>query len=253
MRLAAIYNIWDGTELLEASMRSIISDVDVFILMYQDVSNFGEARSPFYQIKTICDKLSPEYPHARFLAAKFEPKGRTGTKNETAKRNLGLDYARSSVYCCDHFLFMDCDEMYMDFEAAKQQYIRSGAEGSVCEMYTYFKKPTLRFENVDNYFVPFIHKLKPDTVAGCKSYPFYADPTRRVNCTDVELIHEKMHHFSWIRNNIEMKVRNSSARVNIQKSQLLNDYNNPEVCEGFYVRDYHQKLIEVPNYFNIEI
>ena len=39
-----------------------------------------------------------------------------------------LDIARDMG--CTHFLFMDCDEYWHDFAAAKQQYIQSGAEGS---------------------------------------------------------------------------------------------------------------------------
>jgi hypothetical protein len=62
-----------------------------------------------------------------------------------------------------------------------------------------------------------------------------------------------MHHFSYVRKNIERKINNSSARANILKSKLLEDYNNPEVGPGFYVQDFKQRLIEVPNYFNINI
>lgn len=252
MKLAAIYNVWDGTELLHHSIRSIMNNVDVIIIIYQSISNFGEDHG--YESKRGIHhailKLHPVSP--KWIEIYYSPNiPMGGPYNEKSKRNMGLEIARNEN--CSHFLFLDCDEIYQDFGKAKQQYIDSAAEGSVCQMYTYFKRPTLRLKDVDNYYVPFIHKLNYDTVAGMQNYPFYCDPTRRVNCQDVILIDEKMHHFSWVRQDIEMKVRNSSAKVNIEKSQLLADYNNPACGPGYFVKDYQQELIEVENLFNINI
>jgi hypothetical protein len=41
MKLAAIYNAWDGVELLKGSMNCLKDGVDIFIVIYQDVSNYG--------------------------------------------------------------------------------------------------------------------------------------------------------------------------------------------------------------------
>ncbi len=241
-KLACVYNVWDACELLPYSLLSIRDHVDEIIFVYQNVSNFGEEKDTFAELAwaTLGIKCS---------LVLFEPIEHAGAKNETIKRNLGLTKARELN--CTHFFFIDADEIWADFAAAKHQYLLSGAEGSVAEMYTYFRHPTLRLENVDNYFVPFIHKLRPDTVAGLRAYPFYVDPTRRVNCTDVALINERMHHFSWVRRDIAMKIRNSSAKVNIEKSQLRADYDNAH--EGMFLKDYGQSLIEVRNRFNIQI
>ncbi len=46
MKLAAIYNVWDGVELLKHSIASIKQDVDLIIIVYQDISNFGEEFNP---------------------------------------------------------------------------------------------------------------------------------------------------------------------------------------------------------------
>lgn len=243
MKLAAIYNVWDGVELLRGSMNCIKDHVDVFVIVYQDVSNKGEKYDPLEEVD-----LSG-LNNIRII--KYDPiLEANGTYNERRKRNLGLDIAREEK--CTHFLHMDCDEYYEDFWKAKRDFRHSGAKGSVCELLTYFKLPTYRFENVDNYFVPFIHQLRNDTFAGQFSiYPFYVDPTRNINEKDVVKLESKMHHFSWVRKNIERKVRNSSA--NLGNSQLLQNYNSPELKPGYYVNDYHQKLIEVPNLFNIQI
>jgi len=42
MKLAAIYNVWDGLELLPHSLRSIRSQVDCIIVVWQGRSNWGE-------------------------------------------------------------------------------------------------------------------------------------------------------------------------------------------------------------------
>ncbi len=245
MKLVAIYNSFaDSTELLPYSLDCIRGSVDGIIIVYQDVSNFGE-EIPY-------PKLSQEFCTALNLTyIKYTPDlTQNGTWNETKKRNIGLNAAKDSKF--SDFLFLDNDEMYEDFTKAKKQYIDSGSNGSVCQIYTYFKLPTLRFENIDNYFVPFIHKLQPNTKAGNQGYPFHVDPTRNVNESNVILIQEKMHHFSYVRKNIEIKLNNSSAKKNIEKSNIFKDYLNAK--EGYYVHDFfQQKLILVPNRFNIEI
>ena len=62
-----------------------------------------------------------------------------------------------------------------------------------------------------------------------------------------------MWHYSWVRKDILLKVRNSSAQVNIGNSNRLHDYRNPDCKEGYYVKDFQQKLIKVENTFNINI
>jgi len=242
MKLAAIYNVWDGVELLHGSMRSVACGVDLFIIVWQDVSNHGEVFSPLAGLDLF------EFP-VEFL--QFEPEAVEPWQNETNKRNAGLALARK--HGCTHFLHMDCDEYYNDFGKVKEEYIGTGSAGSVCQMYTYFKRPTLRFENHDNYFVPFIHEIKPHTIAGGRAYPFRVDPTRRINEEDVVQLKSMMHHFSWVRNDIERKARNSTARKNIMKSSLLNDYHSAHTRAGSYIQDYKQVLVKVPNLFKIEV
>ncbi len=243
MKIAAIYNVFDGVELLRGSMMCLKDDVDIFIIVYQQVSNYGELYYPL-----------PDMDLAGFnyLLVKYNTVALGGSLNEKSKRNIGIDYARQQG--CTHFMHVDCDEYYEDFHSAVGEYLeRNENGGSVCKMFTYFKEPTLRFENPDNYYVPFIHKLKPNTIAGVREYPFYADPTRRINEENVIEMSIKMHHFSWVRKDIGLKVRNSSAKSNIERSQLLLDYHSPEVKSGFYSSDFRQKLIEVDNKFNIKL
>ncbi len=251
MKLAAIYNVWDGVELLEGSIDCIAKDVDVIIIVWQRVSNFGGFFDPFPAIEKIVSK----YPTKAFGLSKYIPEqNKGGAYNEKKKRNIGLDLAKFSG--CTHFLHLDCDEYYEDFAAAKKQYIDSQIPGSVCKIITYFNKPTYQLDGLDNYYVPFIHELKADTVAGERNYPFYVDPTRRINEKYVICLATVMHHFSYVRENIMRKVNNSSAKANIERMDLMADYFIVEEManpEGYFVKDFDKKIKIVENKFNISV
>ena len=226
-------------------MNCLEDDADLFIIIWQDVSNFGEKYHDFY-FSNFSNFKKPIYDF------KYEPNlNISGAENETNKRNKGLEIAK--YHNCSHFLHIDCDEYYENFRGSKQKFLNSGAKGSVCKILTYFKKPTLRLENEDNYYVPFIHELKTGTIAGNQDYPFYVDPTRKINESNIFLLDVYMHHFSWIRKDIERKVRNSSAKANIERSNLLKDYYSNDTKAGTFLVDYDQKLIDVENIFGIEI
>jgi hypothetical protein len=238
MKLAAIYNVWDGEELLEGSMTCLKYQVDVFIIVYQNISNYGEYHDPIHKVNLSGFK--------NIVIHQYHPDvDKGGFFNEKSKRNIGIDIARKQG--CTHFLHLDVDEYYDDFAFAKTAYVRSGQAGSVCKIHSYFKSPTLRFERPDNYYVPFIHQLKPDTIAGddrC-GYPFYVDPTRVINEKEVIVLPIYMDHYSWVRKDINRKARNSSAKKNIEKSTLLQEYNS-DLREGSYA-DGGRRLIQVEN------
>jgi len=241
-KLATIYNVFDGIELLIPSMNSVKSRTDLFIIVWQRKSNFGE------DIGFNLPEHITGFPE-NTIFIEYKPNEIGGAINESAKRNAGIEVAKQNN--CTHFLMMDCDEFYQTFDYAFDEYIQSGADGSVAKIITYFQKPTLRLKQFDNYYVPFIHRLHPQTKTGAKNYPFYVDPTRRVNTQNVMLITDSMHHFSYVRKDINIKIRNSSARKNILKSKLLEDYLNPNIGPGYFVKDFHQILIEVDDHFKL--
>lgn len=249
MKLAAIYNVFDGVELLEGSMNCIKYHVDTFIIVYQDVSNFGESYNPLLEMEFL-----KKFNHTLI---KYNPVAisgpHVGTENETAKRNVGIEEVKKQ--CCTHFLQLDCDEYYSReaFADAKEFYRYGKFKGSVCKMYNYFKEPTLRFDSLEDYYVPFIHELNQDTVTGINEYPFYCDKTRQVNEKDVVLLPLTMHHFSWVRKDINRKCSNSSAKHTFQSGTLLRDYHSDLIKEGFFVRDAGKTLVRVENTFNIHI
>lgn len=253
MKLAAIYNVFDGEELLPASIACIIDHVDMIVIVWQDVSNFGEHHNSVMQLWTPEEFAGHGWDKIYLMKYSPDPK-LGGTSNEVIKRNQGMRLAFHKG--CTHFLNMDCDEFYQDFGLSKDMYLNAGHAGSVCKLETYFKKPTLKLDKPEDYFVPFIHELKADTVVGDMSwwfpkYPFYVDPTRHVNTTNVVELPIFMHHFSWVRKDIGRKIRNSSARANILNGTLHKDHDCADVMPGFFVRDYNRKLVEAPDLFNL--
>jgi len=244
MVLGAVINAWDGCELLRGAMTCLKGHVDHYIIVYQTRSNFGEEYNPIHDIQAAIEGFD-NVKLVEYTPVMYKREN-TGRRNEKAKRNLGIDWARKLG--CSHFLALDVDEYYEDFGAAKQAYIDSNHHGSVVKMWTYFKKPTWRLEEPEQYYVPFIHRLTHNTMVG-PEYPFYVDRTRRVNQMDVVLLEGiMMHHFSWVRSDIGRKCRNSSAKTLMQ---WMPEYEAAEV--GKRLKMYDQRLIEVPNLFNINL
>ena len=243
MLLSAYINAWDGIELLRGCIKCLQPHVDKILIVWQKKSNYGEEYNPIEDIHKAIEGIENihlvEY-HPNVIRREW-----TGFSNERAKRGQAIASLRKIG--CTHFLAVDVDEYYEDFGQAKQQFIDSGHHGSVVKMWTYFKRPTWRLEKSENYYVPFIHTMTPKTQVG-PEYPFYVDRTRRINQMDVVELPTMMHHFSWVRQNIERKIRNSSAK---NLSLHLGEYN--ELDRPKHLRMYDQRLIEVPNIFNIDL
>ena len=61
MKLAAIYSVYNGLELLENAMFQIKNEVDQFIIVYQEVSNYGETDyTVIKKVTEIAEKFNAE-------------------------------------------------------------------------------------------------------------------------------------------------------------------------------------------------
>lgn len=247
MKLCAIYNVWDDWDLLSISIENIFQLVDGVIVVYSRKSNYGELSDPPYNLAFPGNvELFQEEPvHAHALHA------------ETGKRNYGLSLARKQGYT--HFIMLDADEFYepKQFWNARQHVEQTGISGLVVESYVYFKSPTLTIGK-DITLVPHIHKLTPNIKHEFnKHYPFAwegkqirIDPTRSLNINSgVEMFDCPMHHYSWVRKDYQKKIRNSTARANLQRSTILQDLVNAK--EGYFCEFYQKRLIRVSNRFGI--
>lgn len=244
MRLAAVFHCWGDWDLLYHSVENMRPLVDGVIIIASEKSNYGEVSPiPFWGRDEVYQR-EPQFTHPM--------------NSETEKRNYGLNIAREHGYT--HFINCDADEMYnpIDFHREKHRFIDNpDLAGLVCATQVYFKSPTLTI-GLDTTLVPFIHKITPDLKHEFnKRYPYAwrgheikIDPTRSLNINSgVEWSDIVMHHMSYIRADLKKKIRNSTARANIEKSTLIDDYKNAK--EGAYCEFYKKTLHSVPNHFNL--
>lgn len=252
MRLVGIWNVFDGLELLKGSIEQIRPHLDGVVVVSQTFSNYGEQDTQVYPFieSLVKEGLVDSHLH-------YDPDVRPGISprwNEQAKRQLGIDYAKQEGYT--HFVGLDCDEYYDtdEFGDAKAYIEDSGDEASAVRIQTYYKRPTLMLERIEDYMVPFIHKLEDRTVTGVKNYPARVDPTRGISFKgSLVKMHPGtiiMHHYSWVRKDIEKKIRNSTARRNIDTANVRKDYEN--AAPGYFVSGYGMRLVETHNKFGID-
>ena len=228
MKLGISYNIFDGEELLEGSIRQIIDHVDYISVVYQIISNHGNPCS-----KSLIDTLY-------FLKKEnlvntiicYNPLKCEPMVNEINKRNIGLELSKK--YKCTYHLNIDCDEYYIskEFAQAKKIVANNNYDSTACKMINYFKSWEYQIDYNIDCNVPFIHKTNGKYEFGIN--PLYADPTRQINITS-NIYHFtrdviQMHHGSYIRNNIRRKIENSSAKdkVSVNIDKLINSHNNVE-------------------------
>lgn len=250
MKIAAIISSWADTRcLLPFCIENIRPVVDSVIVIYSEYSNHFNHNDAITEL--VFSKLPCQW-------VKVEPeRGRSPHDNETRKRNFGLSLAKEQG--CTHFIILDADEFYIqeEFEQDKQRMVRENLNGLVSKIKTYVKSPCLQVD--DHTLVPSIQKLHRNTMIGnWKQYPFtvdseghtHIDPTRRINTTfGVEMSSFYMHHFSYVRDNIDLKIDNSSA--NLRRSREVIYQEMIDAKPGYKSKLYHRELKECPNYFNL--
>lgn len=252
MRIVALYVVWDGVELLKHSIRIMRPVVDDIMIVFSNTSNYGEFKDTFEEIRQAGVGTVTLY--------NFEPiKGLNPSDNERMKRNFILNEAKKAGFT--HFIMLDCDEFYERDKFLNEWarfHINPDLKGMVASTEVYFKSPTLS-AGKDRTLVPFIHKITSDLAfVWNKQYPFAwidreirIDPTRQMNITEGVIwtagIH--MHHMSWVRKDIKMKIRNSTARANIMKSDVVQEYILADV--DYFCKFYGNSLVRALVDFNI--
>lgn len=232
MKLGASYNVFDGEELLEGSLKQIKNCVDYISVVYQQKSNYGD-----FCTKTLLETLNNLKEKGLIDdLVEYIPSVTYGPHyNELEKRNIGLEYSKKNN--CTHHISMDTDEYYLteEFIRLKEKIIEGDYDSSYCQMKTYYKSWEYVITPPEEYFVPLIYKIKVNTnyQLGCQS-PVLVDPTRRMANIQNPLILKRddleMHHGSYIRNDIRKKLINSSALVNFSNEvdKLITHYQNWE-------------------------
>ncbi|HEY3404036.1 MAG TPA: hypothetical protein VGK59_11650 [Ohtaekwangia sp.] len=253
MRLCAIYNVWSDYDLLIHSVNNVHPLVDGVLIICSENSNYGEycKQYPYWE--------EDVFYNTNVRTFGFEPESYLKPiQNETNKRNFGLDIARQQGYT--HFIMMDADEFYdpAEFRKAKERFhVEKDLKGLVVESQVYFGSPELTIGN-DTTLVPFIHELTPTIKHEFnRKYPFAwidgkirIDPTRSLNIdSGIKMADCLMHHYSWVRKDYSKKIRNSTARANLERSTIMQDLLHAK--EGYYCEFYQKHLVRVPNRFGI--
>lgn len=212
MKLGAAYNIFDGIELLSASINSIRDNTDFICCVYQRISNSGNK---------ICEtKLTTTLNEtSKFVDVWHEYLPNlsiSGYQNEVIKRNIGCTICQE--HGCTHVLTMDVDEFYINEEIRKAKEIieAENLDTTVCMMIEYYKTNSHSISVNDYFNVPFIYKLTNRKYDFDIQFPYNVDPTRRMQANKIKLFTRnelQMHHMTWIRDDIRLKLCNSSGSI----------------------------------------
>jgi hypothetical protein len=249
--IAACYTVFNGEELLEKSMQQMADVVDFFVICYQETSNKGE-KNPGLGAKLRA--LSLKF---NCIFAEFKPVLSENTKeNERNKHQLMLQYARSKG--ATHVILAACDHFYRtnELKRAVATSVLSGFDVTFTAMFTYYKRPTWQLFPKEEYFMPLVIKLHPETaIVQTRTYPVLVDPSVKVNTCKkwwVFPIQEcALHHYSMVRDDINSKFKNAAASIRWKPEQVerfLHEYDRAAVGDSI---SYFQgrKIVEVENYF----
>lgn len=245
MKLALIIPIWDDWNMLDRTIKCMEPLVDGVFIIGSSISNFGEVSEIPEEWKDNIVLTEP------LLTGRPE-------ENERFKRNLGLDITRRLGYT--HILMADADEVYepIPFLKEKERFERNPSlQGLVCASQVYFKSPKLTI-GLDTTRVTFIHKITPTLKFEFNRRFPYAwegpsiriDPTRQLNINSgVEWSDIICHHYSWCRTDFEKKIRNSTARANLERSTIREDLLSAKL--GYFCKFYQKPLFRATVDFNI--
>lgn len=228
MKIGVSYNLFDGEELLEGSIKCIREEVDYISVVYQTVSNFGNPCDE--DLVSLLERLKSE----GLVDELFEYKPRVnkgGHYNEITKRNIGVSLSLGES--CTHHMSMDSDEYYLldEFKYIKKVMLDGDYDSSACKLQTYYKEPIYRLDPPEDYYVSLLYKIDDNSEYKIGSrLPVLVDPTRCMepgNCKIFDRDEVEMHHLSYIRKDIRKKLQNSSAVVNFRdRLDKLVDYHN---------------------------
>lgn len=215
MKIAACFTVFNGLELLEASIANIVDKVDHIVICYQETSNKGHKST---ELMPFINELQGKKYNSKFEFIEFKPVSNVNTKeNERQKHQLMLSYAR--FIGCSHWILMACDHFYTaeQIDFAKKEVEINDYDVTFTKMFTYYKHPTWQLTPIEDYFMPFLMAIRPESVICNMNYPLLVDPSVKVNTINkwrlFELDEIALHHYSMIRINIRDKFLNAAASI----------------------------------------
>lgn len=222
MKLGVSYNVFDGIELLESSIRQIRPFVDIIHVAYQMSSWFGKpiAKEDIEILqellkKKLIDKLEV-FINFKIVSNSTKSNISITKTYETKKRQFGLSYCLSKE--CTHFMSMDVDEYYLpdQFKEAKEYIISKDLSSTTCRFINYVNLP-IYHRGYSPHYVPFICKINKSSKIGT---PFFVpcDNTRGItdNLKKTHIFSPNvltMHHMETIRKNLFRKYESTTRSI----------------------------------------
>lgn len=256
------YNIFDGSELLEVSIRSLREEVDHVNVVYSLVSNSGKPlNEPLEDL--LNDLMTKGLVDEIFL---YKPKVEKGQHwNELEKRRIGSFISSNNE--CKYHLTADSDEIYKSeqLKYIKKIYEEENLVTSYCQMQTFYKSSKYCFKTPEEYFITLFSDISNGNTYEWNAHaPVLVDPTRKMNIQGNYKIFSRneieMFHMSGVRKDYRKKLENSSASVNFltEIDRLVSHYENFDfekdpraLWPGAVPCQYHQLVEVVDDSFKI--
>lgn len=228
-KLALLYTAWTGDdmEMLKASIRQHKPHVDMVYVCFQFISNKGEHFS-----MSLNDMDG--FPTNTQIFSYTPDLSKNTKENERIKHDFMIQSAKKQGFT--HFIMGACDHFYdpNQIEWAKEYHKTHDIDLSITAMRTYYKRPNWYLDPAEDYFMPFIHKMKPETaISRTATYPVRVDPSVKVNTAQSIVVFNEdqvlLHHHSMIRKDIPKKLRNAAASVNWSQGDVqrfISEYEN---------------------------
>jgi len=266
-KLGIAYNVFDGEELLPYSLQCVRDTAHYIVVVYQTTSNFGNKNDKLLPLlkelleMQMIDELVEYTPELNLVDEKGNYLKRIGSINEQIKRNIGLEKCIENE--CGVFSSMDTDEMYVfeDYNKALKEFVESDYDSSFCQMQTYYKRPDMIVSPPESYYVPLFYKIsgkrKELRFDFIHDFNVYCDGTRMIKAGFPKMFSRdeiEMHHFSYVRNNLDSKVCNSSAQVlKTQADMVIKHWENWRYGEkAIFIGNQIFDLVETSNLFQIK-
>lgn len=231
MKLVMLYTIWAGEDMdmLQKSIDYHRNSVDHFAVFVQEHSNTGFME---YADDSVLKKTGAEIIY-------YSPGDGNTKEKERQKHDKMIQYARNIG--ATHFILSAADHFYSksSFDNALKIMQQTGADVTITRMITYYKRSDWALWPIEEYGMPFIHKIGRNThISRREKYPIKVDPSVMVSCSKPIILipsHAVLHHYSMVRpkpGGIMRKFRNAAASIRWHEFQVIdfkNEYDNAAI------------------------